>query len=150
VQPLPGADGAAGDRISHLPDGVLGDIISLLPTKDGARTQILASRWRHLWRSAPLNLDYDSLSEEAADLDAIVSRILSAHTGLGRRFCVPVNLIRDNRVATIAHAWLRSPALDNLQAVQLQPVIISTNNARSRLSLLLNPLCCHHHKSPPL
>jgi hypothetical protein len=91
------------DHISTLPDDLLGEIISLLPVKDGGRTQVLASRWRHLWRSAPLNLD-----GIVSPLN--VPRILDAHLGPIRRF----------RVRTLSScaevgAWFRSAALDGLQ-----------------------------------
>ena len=95
------------DRINGLPDAVLGEIISLLPTK------VLSSRWRPLWRSAPLNLDPCELSEFRE-----ISRILSAHLGPGRRFFIPRYILRpegERSAATLLDGWLRSPALDNLQ-----------------------------------
>ncbi|CAL5034433.1 unnamed protein product [Urochloa decumbens] len=98
------------DRISGLPDAVLGEIVSLLPTKDGARTQVLSSRWRPLWRSAPLNLDLRSDS-----VGNNISRILSAHNGPGRRFSVPGCLLSWKCPAATLERWLRRPALNNLQ-----------------------------------
>nr|XP_034582847.1 putative FBD-associated F-box protein At5g22720 [Setaria viridis] len=116
------------DRISRLPDAVLGDIVTLLPSRDGARTQVLSSRWRHIWRSAPLNLDlvrftsfkyYGRCVREILTASEITS-ILSAHRGPGRRFCTKLqNLdLHGGRPAAVLDGWLRSPALDNLEELE--------------------------------
>ncbi|CAM0953614.1 unnamed protein product [Alopecurus aequalis] len=121
--PLPGTDGGATeDRISQLPVALLQSIISLLPTKDGACTQVLASAWRHLWRSAPLNLDHDGLCQDPRNLRAIVLGILSAHQGPCRRFCAPVYHLHGDRVVTV-DAWLQYPALRDLQELELSTTL---------------------------
>ncbi|CAL5008922.1 unnamed protein product [Urochloa decumbens] len=107
------------DRISHLPDGILGDIVSLLPSKDGARTQVLSSRWRPIWRSAPLNLDLIGLDFTGKRLNAVnVSRILSAHQGPGRRFCTEALYCDPVYGSVTLNKWLQSSAVDKLQELK--------------------------------
>ncbi|KAJ1288874.1 hypothetical protein BS78_02G121500 [Paspalum vaginatum] len=124
VSPPPApATGGGVDYISSLPDELLGEIISLLPTMEAGRTQTLDRRWGQLWRSAPLNVDLDQF-HIPADADALcsaVSRILSAHEGPGRRFRVPVQLLH-YRPGTI-DGWLQSPALSNLEELDLRQFI---------------------------
>nr|CAB3473468.1 unnamed protein product [Digitaria exilis] len=83
VAETPAADGV--DRISALPDELLRDIVSRLPVREGARTAVLASRWRGFWRSAPLVLRDDDLLLAAdggcASPDAAIGRILADHPG---------------------------------------------------------------------
>ncbi|CAD6226035.1 unnamed protein product [Miscanthus lutarioriparius] len=110
------AGGQSFDSIDRLPDEVLGSIISLLPTKAGARIQILSRRWRPLWRAAPLNLDAgcDLTCQDRKQI-LFVSKILSDHPGPARRFALPGIRLRD-RYARI-DGWLRSRALTGLREI---------------------------------
>ncbi|GJN22822.1 hypothetical protein PR202_gb10421 [Eleusine coracana subsp. coracana] len=109
------------DLISRLPDCVLGSIVSLLDTEEGARTAVLSSRWRHVWRSsAPLNLD-DRLRPFYADRQRIpvISQILGAHKlGSARRF----SLRHLHVISSISYYndWLLLPVFDGLQELVLR------------------------------
>ncbi|KAK1611349.1 hypothetical protein QYE76_035022 [Lolium multiflorum] len=70
------ADGAAAghggkDRLNGLHDDLLRQIIVHLPFTDAARTSLLASRWRHLWRSTPLVIDDAHLPVPARATSAV-------------------------------------------------------------------------------
>ncbi|CAM0953776.1 unnamed protein product [Alopecurus aequalis] len=107
------------DLISRLPDEVLGTVISLLHTKDGARTQLLSRRWRPLWRSpmAPLNLVADQTLSNDGTRAALVSRILSDRPGPARRFTLHLHF--NPSVLAEVYRWFRSKSLTGLRDLEI-------------------------------
>ncbi|KAM0859512.1 hypothetical protein ACQ4PT_047145 [Festuca glaucescens] len=112
-------DGGDGiDFISRLPDDVLGSIVSLLPTKEGARTQAISRRWRPLWRSAPLNLvAVPGFHSKGLRTVNLIEKILSQHPGPARCFSIYNGYCNDcdDKIGV----WLSSQALDNLEELEL-------------------------------
>ncbi|XP_047078832.1 putative FBD-associated F-box protein At5g22720 [Lolium rigidum] len=91
---------------------------SILPTKDGGRTQALSRRWRHLWRSAPLNLTVCSQSFIFPNfiLPSAVSKIIAEHPGPARRFF----FLGFSDLYSELESWFHSRALANLQELTVQ------------------------------
>ncbi|XP_044414517.1 F-box/FBD/LRR-repeat protein At1g16930 isoform X3 [Triticum aestivum] len=97
------------DLISDLPDETLCTIISFLRTDDAVRTSALSRRWRHLWRSASINLDTAHIPGFCPEQIEVVTEILSEHQGPIRRLHLNSLYFAD------LDGWFRSPALANLQ-----------------------------------
>ncbi|EFH48270.1 F-box family protein [Arabidopsis lyrata subsp. lyrata] len=58
VEPLAGFSNAREDLISKLPEVLISQILSYLPTKDIVRTSVLSKRWKSIWLLIPgLHLD---------------------------------------------------------------------------------------------
>nr|XP_016434055.1 PREDICTED: putative F-box/FBD/LRR-repeat protein At2g05300 isoform X2 [Nicotiana tabacum] len=69
------------DRLSDLPDPILLDILSLLPEgKAVVRTSVLSQRWRFIWKSVTVSLDFEfprcSSRKETLDRMASINREL--------------------------------------------------------------------------
>ncbi|XP_073355611.1 F-box/FBD/LRR-repeat protein At2g26030-like [Aegilops tauschii subsp. strangulata] len=110
--------------ISSAIDAWLGAVVSLLPTKEGCRTQVLSGRWHHIWCSAPLNLD--GIPEKT------VSTILSTHHGPVRRISVSIDplpyhydgrtgrkILDDDACDARVDGWFRSRGIAYLEELWL-------------------------------
>ena len=62
-----GRSASDADQLSALPDSLLHTIISFLKARQAVQTCVLATRWRHLWRSMPcLDVDHDEFCRTGA------------------------------------------------------------------------------------
>ncbi|KAF7136100.1 hypothetical protein RHSIM_Rhsim08G0187200 [Rhododendron simsii] len=92
-----------GDRLSELPDEILGIILSLLDVKEAVRTSILSRRWEYSWTLFSGSLDFDY-----SDVGYELSLIRPGHG--------TVDVARQNflhRVNRVTE-WHQGPAIDGL------------------------------------
>jgi hypothetical protein len=113
-----------GDLISGLPDEILRTIISLLPTKEGALTQLIARKWRPLWRSAPLNMCCHGLCRNQYERISVVTKLLTIHHGPKRSLDLDtIRFHRDKKIfaeeTTQLEEWFSSGALADLQELNM-------------------------------
>ncbi|KAI4984428.1 hypothetical protein ZWY2020_017058 [Hordeum vulgare] len=117
-------DGGSGedaglDLVSELSMDLRGVILSRLANnKAAARTAILSSAWRYIWRSTPLNLAVDDdLAGHERNRITSVSEILASHRGPVRRLSLKTIRLGRNRYARF-DGWFRSRVLDGLEELQ--------------------------------
>ena len=104
------------DRISDLSDIILEEIISLLPTKDCCRTQVLSTRWRPLWCTVPLNLDCRQISV-LPEFDLLRAIVSSHQQGPVQCLYIPTCYLLS--IPCTVDAWLTSPEFEKLQQFEL-------------------------------
>ena len=112
------------DHITGLPNDLLSNIISRLPTNEAARTMVLSTRWRCVWAGTPLFVDDAHLgaADEPRETSAFrdlraVSRCVAAHPG-------PVRGLRITRIAFHLQEYALQSLLASLAAKNIQDLIL--------------------------
>ncbi|MFS7931345.1 putative leucine-rich repeat domain superfamily, F-box-like domain superfamily [Helianthus anomalus] len=111
------------DRISQLPDCLLAEILSRLPsTKDAIRTGALSKRWKHLWTCVPILVfqhPCDScLYGRPLDFFSYVDKTLTQRPHLKvNKFTL--SCFYDDRVKSQVHNWIRYAVDCNVEDLYL-------------------------------
>lgn len=89
----------SSDRISNLPEAVIGHILSCLPTKDVVQTCVLSKDWKYKWTST-YKLDIADTHSEKGTFVNFMGRVLSLveHVREFRLSCEILQLKSDFRM----------------------------------------------------
>ncbi|KAL8053399.1 hypothetical protein ABFX02_05G068300 [Erythranthe guttata] len=113
------------DRISHLPDDILVDILSLLSLKEAVCTSVLSSRWHNLWKHTySLNFDpHDSLQKEEKYVKWVNSVIRKHKAAILKDFVIRLRLSRTFQKDV--NRWINFAIVRHVQRLELD---LTTDN----------------------
>ncbi|XP_058179438.1 F-box/LRR-repeat protein At4g14103-like isoform X2 [Rhododendron vialii] len=114
------------DRISNLPNSLIAQILSRLPTKYAVSTSVLSTRWKQLWTSitsfdiddqlllCPQNKSTDPLLQRS--FTSFVCRVLLHHVSCVQRFRLKCSQSYD---ASLVNGWIADTLLRNVRELDL-------------------------------
>ncbi|KAK4482099.1 hypothetical protein RD792_011550 [Penstemon davidsonii] len=103
------------DRISQLPDEVLGRILSFVPVEDAVRTSILSKRWKDIWMLIT-NLDFGKKVTNCRNCLNFVDHVIGCVSKLGG-FSMDVCFhIGEGRMTS----WMRKVLEKNVRELTLE------------------------------
>ncbi|VAI55188.1 unnamed protein product [Triticum turgidum subsp. durum] len=105
------------DHISRLPDDLLSNIVSCLPTNEAARTMVLSTRWRGVWAATPLLVDDAHIRARGFSAVRALSRCVAAHPG-------PVRAVRVTRTSFHRQEYALERLIASLAAKDVHDLIL--------------------------
>ena len=145
------------DRISSLPDSILCDILSSLPTKEVVATSVLSKRWILLWRSVPsFHFDYnhDKYKEACTHFLQLVDSFLLSRDREQplHRFCLTFDSTLDQTICI--KTWITAAVSGRVQHLDLNCdrdiVMPSVFSCKSLVVLKLNSITVEDFSSVDL
>lgn len=107
------------DRITTLPSGVIGHILTCLPFNEAVRTSILSREWRYKWTNIPHVVFDRTLQQQLSenhDLESVVDHTLLKHDGGIIKFTLKLS---DDKIYPI-NVWLLLLLLNPIEILELE------------------------------
>ncbi|XP_070021940.1 F-box/FBD/LRR-repeat protein At5g56420-like [Nicotiana tabacum] len=106
------------DRINQLPDALLVQILSLLPTRDAVASSVLSRRWRYLWNSID-NFHFVVRNDNKAEnFISFVDHVLAHCTcPKVRKFKLDLNDMSNREFELIISLWISFAVERNVEDV---------------------------------
>ncbi|XP_010412945.1 PREDICTED: putative F-box protein At1g49610 [Camelina sativa] len=109
------------DSISSLPDVLIQQILSFLPTKVAIRTSVLSRRWRHVWPNTPsLSFDFEGFRNIRNPADFINETLARYTARKMMRFHLDSYHVRDCPPDHDLNKWIEFALSRNVENLSLQ------------------------------
>ncbi|KAG8363739.1 hypothetical protein BUALT_Bualt19G0053600 [Buddleja alternifolia] len=121
------------DRLSELPESLIVQILSLLPTEEAVRTGVLSTRWKNHWNHIDkLDFMYDIEEPSPGALESFISfvdrTLMQCNSPKIQKFSLLAFLFHEDFDHKVLDRWLQWVCSRNVECIQVEVPGISYTN----------------------